>query len=62
MMEEELFMDKNDKSNDVVDETESAKDLSDSHISSLQIYLREIGFTPLLSAKEEIELAEKVKV
>lgn len=37
------------------------EDLSESHIGALQIYLREIGFSPLLTAQEEIDLAGKVK-
>ncbi|MBU0744980.1 MAG: sigma-70 family RNA polymerase sigma factor [Gammaproteobacteria bacterium] len=35
--------------------------ISGTHISALRLYLREIGFSPLLSAKEELAIAKKVK-
>ncbi len=39
----------------------SNEDLSETHVGALSTYLREIGFSPLLTAKEELELANKVK-
>ena len=48
-----------DKENDVILQEESY--LPEKDFNSTQLYLREIGFSPLLNAKEEIKYGRLVK-
>lgn len=73
MAEESLIMDSMDiadssQLNQAVDDNEvdihaklSVEPQNESHISALGTYLREIGFSPLLTAQEEVALANKIK-
>lgn len=64
MAEEEILTDRPDDLSDgngkITKESQPAEDISES-ISALQVYLKEIGFSPLLTAEEEISLAKKIK-
>jgi len=66
MVGKKVFMDKKSACDDCgldheIDEKIEKSSESEPQAGALKLYLREIGFSPLLTAKEEVELANKIK-